>query len=523
MVLLCILAGCKKDTIGRGSQDSDVAVNFDVPAGDVFAPAKVLLVNRSKHATEYQWDFTGGKQLTKSGLKDLSTSTGLTPDTIFYELPGTYDIKLTVKYADGSSKFVNKQLLVKKQQPQIIVPDNILFLQEVEFKASVFKYPGKTVTYNWDFGDGQVSTLEKPKITYAKAGTYTVKLTVNDGQETLTATRVIGVQGELVKALFFSDVKTGKLYKQFFTQKQAPQPIQLPAAVGLHPWSLTVTGEKVVISNTGANVLYTAAANADGRIFSVDLNGGSDKTITTATGTYADDPFASTVDNNGNVWWLSRNTSVPGMRSIALESADGPYPAPKFALTAAQAGTTSVFGWIDGGIQIVNNEIWYTKHGSAGKGLYRMSTTGSFIQTVAGFKDLKIRTFAVDTKNSKIYFVINFLGGGYDKGFYSANLDGTDIRLIDAMANFSTEGGANEMTSVTGIAIDNAPDDGSAGYVYYGYRDASDVNASGVVVGSGSNSGVKRYALNGTKPAEFFIKGFIPYGIAIDHVKRGTN
>lgn len=517
-----IIASCKKDSVSRINPDGDLAVNFDFPVGEVFAPAKVLLTNRSKHATAYEWQFKGGKKLTAEGIMDESTATGVVPDTILYEIPGTYEVVLTVTQ-DGKKEMISKQLVVKKQKPEIISPANILFLQEVEFSASVFKYPGKDVSYQWDFGNGMTSTAEKPKVTFNDAGNYLVTLTINDGEETLVATTSVNVQGELVKALFFTDVKTGKLYKQFFTQNRPSAPVQLPTAIGLHPLSLSITADRIVISDAGANISYAASALADGRIFSVDLNGGAEKTITRASGVYTDDPFASAVDNNGNVWWLSRNTGAPGMRSISLSATEATYPAQKFALTAAQAGVGSVFGWIDGGIQIVNNEIWFTKHGSAGRGMYKMSTTGQFIEVVAGLKDVKIKSFAVDTKNNKIYFVVNFLGGGFDKGFYVSNMDGTNIRLIDAMASYSTEGGANEMTTVTSIAIDNNPDDGTAGYVYYGYRDATDVSATGVVIGTGNNSGVKRYALSGDKPAEFYIKGFIPYGIAIDHVKRGAN
>lgn len=520
---LLIFSGCKEDEVTRISPTGEFNVSFDFPQGEITAPTKLILVNRSRFSEKFLWKFPNAKTLTKAGISDQSSSEKVVPDTLVYALPGTYKVTLTA-WQGGKMDSISKELKVLKMKPRIVVPDNILILGEFEFRALAFKFPDKAISFSWNFDEpGLTSTDQNPKVIFKKAGLHTVTLTVNDGEETLVATQIVNVQGEIVKSLYFTDVKTGKLYKQFFTQKQVSTPIQLLANVGLHPWSLTVSGERVVISNAGANVLYTAAANADGRLFSVDLNGGSEKTITTATGSYVDDPFASTVDNSGNVWWLSRNTAVPGMRSIALASADAPYPAAKYALTAAQAGATSVFGWIDGGIQIVNNEVWYSKHGSAGKGIYRISTAGVFLETLAGFKDLRIRSFAVDTKNGKVYFVINFLSGTYDKGLYVANLDGSNIKLIDAMANFSTEGGANEFTSVTSIAIDNAPDDGTEGYVYYGYRDATDVSAAGVVTGSGSNSGVKRYALSGTKVPEFFIKGFIPYGIAIDHVKRGNN
>ena len=41
-----------------------------------------------------------------------------------------------------------------------------------------------TLSYAWDFGDGNSSTSQSPFHTYGSAGTYTVELTVTDSQDT---------------------------------------------------------------------------------------------------------------------------------------------------------------------------------------------------------------------------------------------------------------------------------------------------------------------------------------------------
>ncbi len=41
-----------------------------------------------------------------------------------------------------------------------------------------------TLTYSWDFGDDETSTEQNPVHTYAENGTYTVTLTVDDGNAT---------------------------------------------------------------------------------------------------------------------------------------------------------------------------------------------------------------------------------------------------------------------------------------------------------------------------------------------------
>jgi len=57
---------------------------------------------------------------------------------------------------------------------------------------------GGIVSWLWDFGDSGSSTAQNPKHTYAKGGTYTVRLTVtDDGGETATFTRQITVTASL--------------------------------------------------------------------------------------------------------------------------------------------------------------------------------------------------------------------------------------------------------------------------------------------------------------------------------------
>lgn len=65
----------------------------------------------------------------------------------------------------------------------------------VTFKAVLSNYDGDTeaLSYNWDFGDGESSTSAEPSHTYEEEGTYTVKITVKDGDLKGTATTEIVV------------------------------------------------------------------------------------------------------------------------------------------------------------------------------------------------------------------------------------------------------------------------------------------------------------------------------------------
>lgn len=516
LFLLCGVA-CQKDTVTHIDTDKEFVVNFDFPSGDVFAPSKVVITNRTKNALEYQWSYDEVRVISGTDTVLSKSSTGLLPDTFYFEVPGTYSVTLTAKSA-GATETVTKQLVVKKSPPVILLPENVAIMNDAQFRASVFKYPDQAVTYQWDFGDGNTSTDPEPIHVYEDEGTYTVTLVINDGQETLSTSADLVVKGEIAKTLYVTDMRTKQLFKYRFTQLKPSTPVGLPVNVGIHPLSVNIYGEKVIISDAGVGVTFTSATS-DGRLFAFDLNGQNEVTITQppAGSAYGDDPFCSTVDESGMIHFLTR---FGGLRSISSTSVDAPYPAVRITVTAAQAGVSSTFGWLDGNIQIVNGEIWYSKHGSAGKGLYRYSTSGAFLGIVPGLAEAKIRSFAVDTKHGKIYFMINFVGGGFNKGVYRCDMNGTNLELIDELAGFSTEGGENEWTAVTQMVIDDNPDDGSAGYLYYPFRAATDINASGTVTGNGSASGVKRYPLDGSAAPSFFLNGFIPYGIAIDHVKR---
>lgn len=516
MLVLFAAVSCDKDDVTTIEPDGEFLANFDFPEGPLHAPAKIRLTNRSKYGESFEWRFPGAKMLTAEGVQEATTSTGVVPDTILYELPGIYKVTVIARQGNVTDS-LTKTVEILKLQPRIIVPENILFREEVQFSAEVFQYPGQPVTYSWNFGNGVESTEARPVVTYDEAGTYTVTLTINDGQETITTTAAAIVKGELVKTIYFTDARTGRLYKQRFTQEQESTPLQLPVNVGMHPLGVSVYNNRVVMTNAGANISFAAAANADGRVFSTNLDGQDEYTITSATGDYQNDPFSSSVDQNGNVWWVSRRN---GVFSAPVSAREAQYPAPKIALAAAHAGGISVFGWLDGYVQVVEGTVWYSKHGSTGRGLYKFNTAGQFIESVAALQEVRLRSFAVDTKNGKLYFAVNFAGGGLDKGLYQSNLDGTGIVLIDNLAGFSEQGGVNEQTYVTDMALDTSPDDGSAGYLYYGFRHALDVSATGAVVGDGSNSGIKRFPLDGSGSADFLVKGFIPYGVGIDHVRR---
>lgn len=62
----------------------------------------------------------------------------------------------------------------------------------------------ETLSYLWDFGSGKTSTNTNPQFTFAAAGSYPVKLQVNDGVETTELIQQVQVYAEPTAAIEFS-------------------------------------------------------------------------------------------------------------------------------------------------------------------------------------------------------------------------------------------------------------------------------------------------------------------------------
>ena len=125
----------------------------------------------------FEWQFGDG-----------STATEMMP-THTYATAGNYEVRLVVD--DGKVKSdpsitsaaisappMNLAPLADPGGPYAAEP-----AQSITFDGSASADPnGDSLTYSWDFGDGSMGSGVNPTHSYAAAGTYTVTLTVNDGQ-----------------------------------------------------------------------------------------------------------------------------------------------------------------------------------------------------------------------------------------------------------------------------------------------------------------------------------------------------
>ena len=161
-------------------------------------------------ALTYAWDFGDG-----------ATSSTQSPSHA-YSKAGTFAVKLTVSDSGGLATSATTTATIAALAapvPSIGGPYAGQTGQSISFDASASTDPNKSVlTYAWNFGDGSQGSGSTVKHSYAKAGKYTVTLTLSDGYKqtaaaTTTATITNPAQPPLANA--------GGPYNGFATQSIA--------------------------------------------------------------------------------------------------------------------------------------------------------------------------------------------------------------------------------------------------------------------------------------------------------------
>jgi PKD repeat protein len=162
--------------------------NYSETAGTVpmfvhFSPANIQNEN---DITGWLWDFGDGK-----------TSTEKSPVHTFYldddlNDPSLYTVRLTVYGFNGSSSTDTKSNYITLYSfkyanffaMNTIGPEDL----RVNFYSQCIGF-GSSATFQWNFGDGSMSTLENPIHTYTETGIYTVSLAASNGSFTRTMSK----------------------------------------------------------------------------------------------------------------------------------------------------------------------------------------------------------------------------------------------------------------------------------------------------------------------------------------------
>ena len=165
--------GCT-DTTSFGFTIADPHANFAVSDVTGCVPVTVSLTDQSQDADTYQWSSPGGT---------FSDPTTASPRLTF-DNPGAYsDIQLIitdVNMCQDTMLFTDTIYANGVNLNFAIQPTTGCQPLRVDFTESSSSTFGTVIEWNWDFGDGQTSTIQNPQHTFGTAGTYSPSLIVRD-------------------------------------------------------------------------------------------------------------------------------------------------------------------------------------------------------------------------------------------------------------------------------------------------------------------------------------------------------
>ena len=190
-------------TDANGCQDSvfQRVERFAIPVADFLAsdtlgcsPEGITFFDRSAPTpAAWQWDFGDG-----------NTSNQQNPVNV-YQADGIYTVSLRITDVNGCVNEMTKVNYIELDHPQIDF--------SVEYEAGcpplpvTFRATGSGLAgfanWQWDFGDGRVTTVLRDSIIYAYpvAGVYDVSLTVTDSlgcKSTITKPEIVSVLGDII-------------------------------------------------------------------------------------------------------------------------------------------------------------------------------------------------------------------------------------------------------------------------------------------------------------------------------------
>ena len=121
--------------------------------------------------TSWKWD-----------LGNSTTSFQQNPTATYFS-PGSYTVKLIVENASGKDSIIKTAYIVVNDVPTVNFSASITagcFPLDVQFKDLSIANSGTNTEWTWDFGDGNVSSLQNPQHTYMVTGNFGVTLKVKN-------------------------------------------------------------------------------------------------------------------------------------------------------------------------------------------------------------------------------------------------------------------------------------------------------------------------------------------------------
>ncbi|QDH78957.1 PKD domain-containing protein [Echinicola soli] len=175
-----LITSCKEDDM----EPVNPTAGFTTATNELIA----TFTNSSENVTSYSWNFGDG-----------NTSTDESPSHT-YEAAGIYTVVLTAKGANGK---------IVEADKDITIIENLKADYDFESEYLTVNFTNaseNSVSYSWDFGDGNTSTEENPIHVYEDGGTYEVILySTAQGGTTVQTTKEVTVVGPPMANYTFDD------------------------------------------------------------------------------------------------------------------------------------------------------------------------------------------------------------------------------------------------------------------------------------------------------------------------------
>lgn len=144
--------------------------------------------------TVYFTNFTLGNDPVISSTWDFGDGTTSTnTDAIHsYTKAGQYIASLNVKTLNGCSKTLSDTIRVYATPNPSIKSNDIVCINSTLTLNGILAQPDSSVSWNWNFGNGQASTKQNTSVTFDKEGTYTISL---------ETTNVLGCKTTVTKSI----------------------------------------------------------------------------------------------------------------------------------------------------------------------------------------------------------------------------------------------------------------------------------------------------------------------------------
>jgi PKD repeat protein len=265
----------------------------------------------------HAWDFGDG-----------STGTGPTP-THAYAAAGTYTVKLTVTDDKGLTGTASTQVTVvappvNREPTAVIASTTTDLVANLDGRASSDP-DGTIASWAWEFGDGTTGTGPSIAHPYAKAGTYTVALTVTDDD---------GATGRTTASVTVTAPPVNQAPVARFTSTAANLVASLDASASTDPDGTVAGWSWAFGDGTSGTGRTTTHAYAQAGTYQVALTVTDDKglaTMTTSTVTVeahaasvlAQDSFGRSATNGWGSAEIGGAWTVTGGSASILSVRDG--------------------------------------------------------------------------------------------------------------------------------------------------------------------------------------------------------